>query len=357
MSNRTAEFRAITSKLPSAAEKPKKENHREDYDLFIKEAHRIYQHIASLKRFLLSIRRAYLSSDSKALRRNRTKQKQSGDTVINSTSSSSLFALFPTDITFLTDNERDEIDFQAKMIIQRCMDRIEELEEAEKLRQAKEAAKPASRLASFFGNIMLPSTSVEDVLAVHRSSITWLLNNKLTEVSKIQKEQQEIRVTREIEKSENRLFHTSMMMPSATNFEASSVRATIPTNTVWDQGEDQQQQIDAFEEQLSKEELQMLEEENSQMLEELSNALNQVRSAEKALLEISTLQSQLTNHLAAQTIQTDKLYEEAIATTQRVEHGNLQLIKTREHNRGARKFMLLFLIVASLVLLFLDWYS
>ncbi|KAG0177384.1 hypothetical protein DFQ28_010295 [Apophysomyces sp. BC1034] len=349
MPNRTADFRAIVSVAPSSAPKKKQHKDKESYDLFIKEAYRIYQHIASLKRFLLSIRRAYLSTDSRPIGHT--------DSEAKGTSSSSLFSLFPTDITFLTDNERDEIDFQAKMIIRRCMDRIEELEEAEKLRQEKEAAKPVSRLASFFNNVVLANTTTEDVLTVHRSSITWLLNNRLTEASKIQKEQQEIRLTREIEKSENRLFRTTAIIPPPANLDPPSAKPTKSTITAWDQSQAQQQEMDAFEEQLSKEQLQMLEEENSQMLEELSNTLNQVHSAEKALLEISTLQSQLTNHLAVQTVQTDKLYADAIATTERVEQGNLQLIQTRERNRGTRKFMLLFLIGASFVLLFLDWYS
>ncbi|KAI8367720.1 hypothetical protein BD560DRAFT_399360 [Blakeslea trispora] len=182
----------------------------------------------------------------------------------------------------------------------------------------------------------------EDVLSVHRSSITWLLNQQLMQVSQIQKDQQEIRLTREIEKSENQLF-------KSTYSEAPVIAEPSPLEP--------ESEENPFEQELTDEQMQILEKENSTMLEELSNTLNQVKNAEKALLEIATLQTQLTNHLAAQTIQTDRLYADAIATTDRVEQGNLQLISARERNRSSRKFMLAFLIGASFVLLFLDWYS
>jgi syntaxin 18 len=224
------------------------------------------------------------------------------------------------------------------------------LESSEKIRQQQEAAKPTHRLAQFLSSVLLPP-STEDVLFVHRSSITWFLNQQLMKVSQIQKEQQEIRLMREIEKSENQL---SKSMYSS-NIESSPIVA----NSYQSQEYMEQQKVEEnpFEQELSKEQVQMLEKENSIMLEDLNNTLNQVKSAEKALLEISTLQTQLTNHLAAQTVQTDRLYADAIATTDKVGQGNMQLMTARERNRSSRKFMLAFLIGASFVLLFLDWYS
>lgn len=351
MPNITIDYRnLVESKSKTVVRKPgskRRERHTEDsYDLFTKEAYRIYQHIDSLKRFLLSIRPAYLSDN------NRTSRNKTRFTEINSAEASngdSLFALFSGNIHSLTDRERDEIDFQAKLIIRRCIDRIKELESAEKARQQQEASKPTNRLAQFLSSVLLPS-STEDVLFVHRSSITWLLNQQLIKVSQIQKDQQEIRLTREIEKSENQL---SKSMYSKSN----STELPPDMGNLYQQQQSIPVEENPFEEQLSKEQVQMLEKENSVMLEELNNTLNQVKSAEKALLEISTLQNQLTSHLAAQTAQTDRLYADAIATTDKVEQGNIQLMTARERNKSSRKFMLVFLIGASFVLLFLDWYS
>lgn len=345
MPNITLEFRHLVESkaltTPCKSNTKRREKHTdESYDLFTKEAYRIYQHIDSLKRFLLTIRPAYLSTNNRSSRT----QVRATEVTADASNGDSLFALFSGNIHNLTDRERDEIDFQAKLIIRRCIDRIKELETSEKLRQEQEAAKPTHRLAQFLSAVLLPP-STEDVLFVHRSSITWLLNQQLMKVSQIQKDQQEIRLMREIEKSENQLSKSML------NSSKSSVAPPVVTY------EAQVIEENPFEQQLSQEQVQMLEKENSIMLEDLNNTLNQVKSAEKALLEISTLQTQLTNHLAVQTVQTDKLYADAIATTNKVGQGNMQLMTARERNRSSRKFMLIFLIGASFVLLFLDWYS
>ncbi|CEJ04091.1 hypothetical protein RMCBS344292_18060 [Rhizopus microsporus] len=342
MSNITLEFHQIVEKkAKEIGPRPTKDLNKgeEDrYDLFTKEAYRIYRHIVSLKRFLLAIRPVYLNTS------NRPGSRRKDQHDLNISSTDQLFSLFPTHITQLTDRERDEIDFQAKLIIKRCMDRVKELEESEKIRLEKEATKPVTRLAHFLQSVLPAVSSTEDMLSVHRSSITWLLNQQLMEVSKVQKDQQEIRLTREIEKSENQLARSTMM-------------PVLNSQPLVEQVDAEQIEMDEFEKMLSKEQMQMLERENSTMLESLNNTLNQIKTAEKALLEISTLQTQLTNHLAAQTVQTDRLYADAVTTTETVERGNVQLLSAKERNRSSRKFILAFLLGASFVLLFLDWYS
>jgi len=101
----------------------------------------------------------------------------------------------------------------------------------------------------------------------------------------------------------------------------------------------------------------MLQAENDRLMNELEGTLEQVKQTESALTEISSMQSQLAVHLAAQTAMTDRLHTEAIQTTERIQGGNLQLIKARERNSTTRKWMLLFLLLMSGVLLFLDWYG
>ncbi|KAI7884814.1 hypothetical protein K492DRAFT_157963 [Lichtheimia hyalospora FSU 10163] len=358
MPDRTAEFRTIAHEKASlrTASSPKRKIKKElennaPHDLFTKEAYRIHEHIDSLHRFLLSIRRAYLNTDAR-----QSLRKRLGPTAAPVAKASgpegSLFALFGTDIGTLTDNERDEIDFQAKVIIRRCMDRIKELEHAEQVRKEQELTASTKGIAGFFGSLLISaeSTLARDTLALHRSSMIWLLNKQLAKVSELQKSQQEIRLQRELEKSENQLYRSSEMAFSAQSLldDDEKVQYNEP---------EEEMPMDAFQEQLSQEQLQVLERENSTMIEELNNTLNQVRNAETALLEISTLQNQLTEHLAAQTVQTDQLYADSIATTERIEQGNLQLIKTKERNRGTRNFTLIFLLFASFILLFLDWYS
>jgi len=118
-----------------------------------------------------------------------------------------------------------------------------------------------------------------------------------------------------------------------------------------------EEEDDEIEQSLTAEQKMMLEMENETMMKELATALEQVNQAEKALLEISNLQSVLSNHLAVQTQQTDRLYAEAIATTDRVQEGNLMLHQARQSASNMRKWVLFFLIMASFILLFLDWYD
>ncbi|KAI9301973.1 hypothetical protein BJ944DRAFT_270651 [Cunninghamella echinulata] len=401
MSNITSEFHDIinaksTSSLKTqdskkySSKKKNSSDNNENYDMFTKEAYRIYQHIDSLHRFLLSIRRAYLHNTTRKSRHLPSTHNNNNN---KNTSATSLFSMFPTNITHLTDNERDEIDFQAKLIIRKCMDRIKELEDAELVRKSQIKTTTTHRLTSFL-NQVIPGAAqfhmeTEDILSIHHSNIIWLLNKLLTDVSKLQRDQQEIRLTRELEKSENHLFNSTAPsssmkkdIPSSTNNALSSsplginwkpTKSTttstatinnnnnnIPLSAIPPQDQEliyAHDDMDAFEQQLSQEQIQLLEKENETMLEEMNGTLNQVKQAEKALLEISALQTQLTNHLAVQTMQTDQLYGDSLATNEKVEQGNLQLQQARERNRGTRKFMLAFLLGASFVLLFLDWYS
>ncbi|GAB5586736.1 hypothetical protein Unana1_01636 [Umbelopsis nana] len=384
MPDRTTEFKEIANAIPRPLETKKEVRKGVSFDPFMKEAYRIEQHILSLKEFLLITRRAYLRNEAPRRKHIGNQSKSTVQVSPRAQFEGSLFSAFPRTITNLTDKERDEIDFQAKMIIKRCMDRVKDLEEAERLRQEAVKSHSVKQLSRFLSSILTTSDAAksDDLLAVHRSSVVWLLNKRLMEVSQLQKNQQETRLMRAVEKSENQL-HLSSLPPTRSMLSQSQkpTKSTIPIDhTAKSDPESRFQQLfdgriatpkaqeetdldpwvdtgNAFEEQLSQDQLQMLERENATMLSEMENTLNQVREAEKALLEISTLQSQLTSHLEVQTAQTDQLYADAIATTDRVEQGNQQLIRARERNRGTRKMILAFLIGASLVLLFLDWYD
>ena len=86
-------------------------------------------HISTLARMLSSVRKAYLNVDSRnppLLRHTNRTIDISGDQSWN-------------DIRNLTNEERDQIDLQARVILSRCKDRVTQLEELEKSFQTKEA--------------------------------------------------------------------------------------------------------------------------------------------------------------------------------------------------------------------------
>ncbi|OZJ06990.1 hypothetical protein BZG36_00197 [Bifiguratus adelaidae] len=203
----------------------------------------------------------------------------------------------------LTDKDRDEIDFQAKMIIRRCMERIRTLDEQENARQQNLVAPALPKwIAQAVVNL---STTQMDIVAVHRSGVLWWLNCKLMDASKIQKDQQEARVMRALEKSNNQLSN-AIPRPKSSTLLGEPTHPT-PTQIPAELAEE-----DEFERSLDPQELQQMQMENDAMLEELENTLDQVKGAEKALMDIASLQSELANHLAIQTAQTDKIYQDAI---------------------------------------------
>jgi syntaxin 18 len=107
---------------------------------------------------------------------------------------------------------------------------------------------------------------------------------------------------------------------------------------------------------LSSSQILQFETENASILRTVQDSLESVRQAESRLMDISTLQMELVTHLTRQTELTDQLYEDAIATTTTVEKGNVQLREARRRAKDGRLFILLFLIGASLSLLFLHYY-
>lgn len=107
---------------------------------------------------------------------------------------------------------------------------------------------------------------------------------------------------------------------------------------------------------LSASQIQQFEAENAQILRAAEDTLAAVQQAEARLLEISALQGELVAQLTRQTEVSDQLYEDAIATSEMVEKGNVQLREARRRARDSRKWLLAFLIGASLSLLFLHYY-
>lgn len=108
---------------------------------------------------------------------------------------------------------------------------------------------------------------------------------------------------------------------------------------------------------LSPAQIQAFESENSALLTHLSSTLTSVLRAESSLAEISQLQTQLVQHLASQTEMVDLLYDQAVGSVGEMKGAGEQLKRAKERGGEARLFLVIFLVGASLALLFLDWYS
>ncbi|KAI9098335.1 hypothetical protein DFS34DRAFT_109512 [Phlyctochytrium arcticum] len=108
---------------------------------------------------------------------------------------------------------------------------------------------------------------------------------------------------------------------------------------------------------LSAQERQLLESENAALLEELESNIEQVRETTQSLQTISNLQSRLSHELQQQSETIDLLYDDAWRSTDRVKSANVQLVKAQRNLGDARIWILVFLVMASAILLFLDYYG
>jgi len=299
-------------------------------DGFIKEAYTINYSILNLTRFLLSIRQAYLST-ARPPRHNPAFSKR-------------------PDRRYFTDKERDEIDFETKTMIRQYMQVISNLEGAEKTRVMVEK-KTREKNISFGkwikdlrrGDELDEEEEKSKWVSLHREGVLWLLKDRLEKLSEIQREQQETRVMRAVEKNksilENAVFDKSQGMATASAAVQASKAAQMEAQAkAYKRShlaveEEEQREIEQV---LSPDQLQIFAKENQDMIKHYEETLDQVRTAERSLLEISELQTQLATNLAVQSNHIDQLMADSVLTAENMEAGNKQLKKATERSSPAR---------------------
>lgn len=250
--------------------------------------------------------------------------------------------------------------------------------------QVEARQNPNHSLTRLLG-LPVPSSSntASTNLASHRSCITHYLNSLLAHVSQHQKDQQEARVMRQLEKSATlgglggggalgmdevgKGWAEKAKLDGALGKldkigEVPSIYRPVPLpSSVYSKGQDDDDEpMDEpsfLSDEITPEQLQQFEAEATLLLSSTQTDLESLKNAESSLLEISALQSQLAIHLTQQAELTDQLWEDAVGVAGKVEEGNVQLRKARERNRESRVWLLIFLVGASCSLIFLDYYS
>ncbi|GAA6032783.1 hypothetical protein JCM8097_000786 [Rhodosporidiobolus ruineniae] len=383
--DRTLEFReAVKTKEvaypPSKRPRVKFGSGEKSEDAWTRQAEQVAHNLRSFLSFLASIRRAYLDLGSSSSHHHSSAQQRNLDP------SKGLAAW--EGVRYLTDRERDEIDFGVKVAIRKSVDRVRELEELEKVRLAKEKqglSKPGSRL---FGSSSSSSSGISsETLTSHRSYITLYLNTLLATVSQRQRDQQEARVRRQLEKTQSLggmggggalgMDDLGRQMAAKAQGEYNarrgkgkeegegggrhvgqvpSIYRPVPLAD-HDDDDDEDDDHPLGGSQLTAEQVQQFEAEESALLKATQGDLEALKQAESSLLEIASLQSQLAMHLTQQAELTDQLWEDAVVVTGKVGEGNQQLKKAKERGRESRVWLLIFLFGSSFTLLFLDYYS
>jgi len=380
-------------------------------DSFLKEAYQIEKKIYQLQNFLLSIRKSYLNISH-------LNSTSTMSQVVyfpfnfddNSDSEPKSIA-----IQNMTDRQRDDIDQLSRQYIKSCEVQISNLNL--KIKHNLDEI-IGERRGSFFSkkNNEFDIHKQLEVNFLHRESIVYSLNILLMKVADILKTQQEKRLEQNLQKKESLVHKTPDLKKSVTETMLSSKLGTgasakfkflnnknpfktpgsfsstpassnasphnntefnTPINVTgggenandlnisnsslnnrsFPSIEDEINNYYEFEENELSQELRMeLEQENEELLEELESDMNQVRQATQSINEISKLQATLSQQLQIQQNIIETLHEDSWKSVDTMKQANQKLLSAQRYFSDRRVWMLFFLIISSLILLFLDWF-
>ncbi|KDN51090.1 hypothetical protein RSAG8_00719, partial [Rhizoctonia solani AG-8 WAC10335] len=363
--DRTEEFltcvRECASRMPDAkkrkADVSKRSSQVEDAFArqYLTEAYTILNHLKTLTQLLSSVRRPYLNVDPNHHFRPAASTRNIDLNDMNSDSWAN--------VKSLTNAERDQLDLQANVILTKCAQRVRELEQLEK-QHAELVASRANPLLRMLPSRLVQSTELADADArgLHRSNIAWYLNRRLTEAGAAQKEMQEERVRRQVERATSLGSSISLPAPTPAPIATSSGwgasawgRSSQPVPAPAPPEDSEDDDYDDLE--LSASQILQFEQENAVLLRSMEDTLASVKVAESRLLDISALQTELVANLTRQTEAIDHMYDEAIGSKGDVSRANVQLRKARENQADSRIFLIVFLLGASTALLFIHWYN
>lgn len=280
---------------------------------FCPKAREVVTNISKLKDFLLQHRKDYVSGGS----------------------------LISSEVSRMTDSERDQIDQDAQIFMRTCSEAIRTLRH--------EAGKQVS------------SAQTKD----HRGAVLDLIESYLRGVCKLYSEQRAIRVKRVVDKKRlsrllpehhKREVRATTVEPNAeeqTGTEETSERgvseANDPTGDLWEEGRE--------EDELSPEEIQMFEQENQRLVSEMNSLVDEVKQIEGKVVEVSRLQEIFAEKVLQQETEIDNIHQMVVGATENVKEGNEDIREAIKNNAGFRVWILFFLVMCSFSLLFLDWYD
>ncbi|KIO23005.1 hypothetical protein M407DRAFT_215627 [Tulasnella calospora MUT 4182] len=380
--DRTQEFRLLCSQHPPAKRRKVSKHDGPTAEevaakAYVAEGYNILKHINTLNTLLQSVRRPYLNVEAQP---SYNRQARNIDLSAVLAGRTDAFA----SIKSLTNEERDQIDLQARMILGKCADRVKDMELLEKRRQdvAAAQANPLARLLP--ARLLGGDTAAADFVAAHRTNITWYLTRRLADASEIQKGIQEERIKRQSERAKTlgssaAMYEADMiknattrrsswgmggMAPSPASGLASAITGSLmgrrgtmspvqrPTSPPLYEDSDEEEDLE-----LTPGQILQFEQENAEILRSVENTLAAVKLAESRLLDISALQTELIVQLTRQSEMVDQLYDEAITSQGEVEKGHVQLKQARERAKESRKWLLVFILGATAAMLFLHWYD
>uniref|UniRef100_A0A9J7ZYA6 Syntaxin-18 n=1 Tax=Cyprinus carpio carpio TaxID=630221 RepID=A0A9J7ZYA6_CYPCA len=312
-----------------------------DRDSFGGRAREVISNISKLKDFLLQHRKDYVNAGG----------------------------VMCSDVSRMTDSERDQIDQDAQIFMRTCAEAI-------------------GQLRSDMGKQVV-SAQVRD----HRAAVLDLIEAYLKGVCKLYSEQRAVRVKRVVDKKRlsrlepEQISHNKQQRDGEENndkpvsdsnvdlwednrveddlspeeiqmFEQENQRLVGEMNNkpVSDSNVDLWED-NRVEDDLSPEEIQMFEQENQRLVGEMNSLLDEVRHIEGKVVEISRLQEIFSEKVLQQETEIDSIHQLVVGATENVKEGNEDIREAIKNNAGFRVWILFFLVMCSFSLLFLDWYD
>ncbi|KAL8817068.1 MAG: hypothetical protein Q9223_004033 [Gallowayella weberi] len=312
-------------------------------DEFLKEAYSINSHITSLTTYLHSIRHAYLCLTPPPHHRLQQQKRPQATTP-----------------THFTNPQHDQLDAESKSLLRSLHASIHQLEEAETLRQETARKLQAHKHSKRYGfggaigrwaagdsNDLDQTLSPEEhwaqvgreTLKAWRESVIWYLKKKLEEAGEVQRSMMDRRLQREMERSKSQLYKSRGSKGVDVGLDGPiTVGGTKGMNGYVGDGAvmEEEDKRRMGEEGLSEEQKQVFREENEGMLRHYEDTLDQVRTAEKSMIEVSELQTTLVANLETQSSNIEQLVADSINTTENVGSGNKELKRATERKSTAR---------------------
>ncbi|XP_066278113.1 syntaxin-18-like [Branchiostoma lanceolatum] len=290
---------------------------------FVARAKDVVQNISKLRDFLLKHRKDYIDATG----------------------------YLTSEVSKMTDNERDQIDNDAQTFMRTCSEAIRILK-TEVLKQP-----------------------MPQQVRSHREAVFELMESYLKAVCKLYSEQRAIRVKRVVDRKrisrlepEGRRTGTDMTelrqrhkraRPEQNGEEGDKERdkSKVMKNTPAS-GDPLMEYLEEDEDdELSPEEIQMFEQENERLYNEMNSLVDEVRQIEGKVVEISRLQEIFADKVLQQEVEIDRIADTVVQSTENIKEGNEEVREAMKKDAGFRVWILFFLVMCSFSLLFLEWYS
>ncbi|KAN0055210.1 hypothetical protein ACTA71_008309 [Dictyostelium dimigraforme] len=351
----------ISNQILLKKDPPKKENQQ---DIIIKASISIYNTINTLELFLNEHREGYINTT----------------THIKSMSSN------------MTEEEREEIDKLSTNQIEVCKSSIKSIEELIRKHYTDLSKSYKKELSKWFGNKSISSSSIaildiirddpSDFLNISEtgklslreslenygprvviySNIVDQLKYYLNNVSNSFKKLRSFRLNLKLKESEklgNKATKDNSTLLRLRNKSPSAI-TTNPYDYEQEENEKKITTKDLYgddDEEFDEEEMQIYEQQNSELKAELETLADQIEVINRQVEELSQLFDEITPHILQHKEVITNIHTTTIEATNYVTRGNNQIYEATKKSFDFRVMVLLFLIISSLSLLFLNWYQ